>query len=228
MQNSSDLTTGKRLFVGNGNPSNVLGVGPTEVRGSAYVEGPSVTGDPSVFRPSPHEMGTVMCGPTKNLDVSKVGAIPFHSLFVQTYARIKSFLKVDTLLSVKLIKSDIIYTNVLMANTKNFVIDHPTKENKKLVYGCLEGPEHSVYVRGRLTNNNVIELPEYWTNLVDETTITVSLTAIGAEQSLFVVKISNNKIVVGNYMTEFGELPIDCFYHVFGERKDVDKLQTEI
>jgi hypothetical protein len=223
-----DIEIGKRLFLGKGNPTNVLGVGPTEVRGSGYLEGPTVTGDPSLFKPTPQEMATVMCGPTKNPDVTKVGTIPFLSLFVQTYARIKSFLKVDTLLSVKLIKSDIIYTNVLMANTKNFVIDHPTKENKKLVYGCLEGPEHSVYVRGRLRNNNTIELPEYWINLVDETTITVSLTAVNFEQSLFVAKIEDNKIVIGNYMTEFGELPIDCFYHVFAERKDVNKLQTEI
>jgi hypothetical protein len=223
-----DIEIGKRLFCGKGNPTNVLGVGPTEVRGSGYIEGPTVTGDPSLFKPAPQEMATVMCGPTKNPDVVKVGTIPFLSLFVQTYARIKAFLKVDTLLSVRLIKSDVIYTNVLMANTKNFVIDHPLKEGKKLVHGCLEGPEHSVYVRGRLRNNNIIELPDYWINLVDETTITVSLTAIGAEQSLFVAKIKDNKIVVGNYMTEFGELPIDCFYHVFAERKDVNKLETEI
>ncbi len=223
-----DIEIGKRLFLGKGNPTNVLGVGPTEVRGGGYLEGPTVTGDPSLFKPLPQEMATVMCGPTKNPDVVKVGTIPFLSLFVQTYARIKSFLKVDLLLSVKLIKSDIIYTNVLMANTKNFVIDHPLKEGKKLVHGCLEGPEHSVYVRGRLRDNNTIELPDYWINLVDETTITVSLTAVGAEQSLFVAKIKDNKIIVGNYMTEFGELPIDCFYHVFAERKDVNKLQTEI
>jgi hypothetical protein len=224
----SDVEVGKRLTVGAGNPSNVLGIGPTEHKGTAFVEAPAVFGDPGPFKATPFERGTVNIGPNINPDVLKLGSWPFYSLIVQTYARIKSFLKVDTLLSVKLIKSDIIYTNVLMANTKNFVIDHPTKENKKLVYGCLEGPEHSVYVRGRLRNDNTIELPEYWINLVDETTITVSLTAINSEQSLFVAKIEDNKIIIGNYMTQFGELPIDCFYHVFAERKDVDKLETEI
>jgi len=223
-----DIEIGKRLFLGKGNPTQVLGVGPTEVRGSGYLEGPTVTGDPSLFKPLPQEMATVMCGPTKNPDVVKVGTIPFLSLFVQTYARIKSFLKVDLLLSVKLIKADIIYTNVLMANTKNFVIDHPLKEGKKLVHGCLEGPEHSVYVRGRLIDKNVIELPDYWVGLVDESTITVSLTPISAEQSLFVKNIQNNTITIGGYDTEFGPLPINCFYHVFAERKDVNKLETEI
>ena len=33
--------------------------------------------------------------------------------------------------------------------TKSFVIDHPTKPDKKLQYASLEGPEHSVYLRGR-------------------------------------------------------------------------------
>ena len=51
-------------------------------------------------------------------------------------------------------------------------IKSPTKEGKKLVHGCLEGPEHSVYVRGVLIDKNVIELPDYWVNLVDEKTIT--------------------------------------------------------
>ena len=34
-----DLYCGKRLFVGEGRP-NALGVGPTEIRGSGFVEGP--------------------------------------------------------------------------------------------------------------------------------------------------------------------------------------------
>jgi hypothetical protein len=64
------------------------------------------------------------------------------------------------------------------ATTKSFVIDHPTKEGMKLRYGSLEGPELGVYVRGR-TQSSIIELPDYWTGLVDEETITVNLTPIG-------------------------------------------------
>ncbi len=72
---------------------------------------------------------------------------------------------------------------------KLFDIPHPTKENKRLVHGALEGPENGVYVRGRLTGNNVIDLPDYWRGLVDPASITVSLTQIGSSQDLIVDKI---------------------------------------
>ena len=109
-----DLFVGKRFFVGEGSPE-ILGRGPVEVRGSAYIEGPQIVGDPGQFsEPSPTELGTLMLGETKN---SEMKPIPFYSLFVRTYARIKSFLKVDELLSVKLIKAKIIWTEVLLAKS---------------------------------------------------------------------------------------------------------------
>ena len=108
------------------------------------------------------------------------------------------------------------------ATTKSFIIDHPTKEGKKLQYGVLEGPEHSVYVRGKLTNTSRIELPDYWHALVDENSITVNLTAIGRKQELWVEEITDTYITVGS---EAGI--INCFYTVFAERKDVEKLITE-
>ena len=40
------------------------------------------------------------------------------------------------------------------------------------MYGAIEGPEFGVYVRGKV-NGNIIELPEEWVGLVDESTITV-------------------------------------------------------
>ena len=58
-------------------------------------------------------------------------------------------------------------TGSFAATTKSFVIDHPTKENHSLRYACLEGPENSVYVRGR-SSDPVIELPEYWVCLVHD------------------------------------------------------------
>ena len=103
------------------------------------------------------------------------------------------------------------------ATSKSFVIDHPTKENYQLVYGSLEGPEHGVYVRGKVTDG-VIELPDYWTALVDEDTITVQLTPIG-NHNAWVEKIEENKVYIGG-----GE----SFYFVQAERKDINKLQTEV
>jgi hypothetical protein len=109
------------------------------------------------------------------------------------------------------------------ATTKSFIIDHPTKEGKKLQYGSLEGPENGVYVRGRLKDNNTIELPDHWTGLVDEETITVNLTPIGRKAPLHsVVDIVDNTVVV-----ESANDVVDCFYTVFGERKDVEKLEVE-
>lgn len=111
------------------------------------------------------------------------------------------------------------------ATTKSFVIDHPTKEGKRLRYGSLEGPENGVYVRGKLVGTNTIELPEYWTKLVDPDSITVQLTPIGKHQKLYVEDIIDNKVIVGNENL-FGD--IKCFYVVFAERCDVDKLEVEI
>jgi hypothetical protein len=112
------------------------------------------------------------------------------------------------------------------ATTKSFVINHPTKPGMKLRYGSLEGPENGVYVRGRLKDNNVIELPDYWTGLVDEDTITVNLTSIGKYQKLYVEDIKDNRIYVGidNVLNK----NIDCFYIVYAERKDVEKLEVEL
>jgi hypothetical protein len=109
------------------------------------------------------------------------------------------------------------------ATTKSFVIDHPTKEGHKLRYGSLEGPENGVYVRGRLKDGNVIELPDYWTGLVDEDSITVDLTPVGKHQKLYVEDITNNTVTVGTDSDQ----PINCFYTVWAERKDVDKLVVE-
>lgn len=105
------------------------------------------------------------------------------------------------------------------ATTKSFDISHPTKQEMRLRYGSLEGPENGVYVRGVITEP-IIELPEHWTGLVDEETITVNLTPYGTSQQLWVDKIENNKVYIGGELTR-------CYFTVFGERKDVDKLVVE-
>ncbi|NBP00975.1 MAG: hypothetical protein EBU90_12730, partial [Proteobacteria bacterium] len=108
----------------------------------------------------------------------------------------------------------------LYATSKSFSIAHPTQPGKTLNYGSLEGPEFGVYVRGSLQNKNVIELPEYWTHLVDEQTISVSITPRGRRQEIYVEYIANNRIYLQ------GD-DIDCYYIVFAERKDIDKIVVE-
>jgi hypothetical protein len=111
------------------------------------------------------------------------------------------------------------------ATTKSFVIPHPTKEGKKLRYGSLEGPENGVYVRGK-TTSKVIELPDYWTKLVDPESITVQLTPIGSHQKLYVEKIEDNKVYIAN--ENLLAKSINCFFYILAERADVEKLQVEI
>ena len=113
------------------------------------------------------------------------------------------------------------------AQTKSFVIPHPTQEGKTLQHGSLEGPEHGVYHRGRIRGSDnmgvSIDLPEYWKELVDVDTITVQLTANGEFQMLYVEKIEDNRVFVGNAADE----GVDCFYIIHGERKDVGKMEVE-
>jgi hypothetical protein len=106
------------------------------------------------------------------------------------------------------------------ATTKSFLIPHPTKPDKKLQYACLEGPENGVYIRGK-TNEPIILLPDYWSELVDADSITVTVTPIGKPQQLFVVSQNSTSVEIGN---------VDGLYNylIFAERKDVNKLQTEI
>jgi hypothetical protein len=111
------------------------------------------------------------------------------------------------------------------ATTKSFLIDHPTRPGMKLRYGSLEGPENGVYVRGRLTGDT-IELPEYWTKLVDPDSITVQLTPVGQHQKLYVIEVVDNRVLVGN--ENLVNQSIDCFYTVYAERCDVDRLTVEI
>lgn len=109
------------------------------------------------------------------------------------------------------------------ANTKSFVIDHPTKHGMKLRYGSLEGPENGVYIRGKLEGSNTIQLPEYWKALVNIDSITVNLTPVKSFQNLSVESVDENEIIVKAWDNQY----INCYYHVFAERKDVDKLIVE-
>ena len=111
----------------------------------------------------------------------------------------------------------------ISATLKSFIIPHPTKPGMRLRYTSLEGPENGVYFRGELKGINVIELPDYWTGLVDDKTITVHLTPIG-NKTIFVKEIRDNKVFVGARLFQ----KIHCFYSVWAERKDVPKLKVEI
>ena len=118
------------------------------------------------------------------------------------------------------------------ARPKPFDLVHPTKgKGHRLRYACIEGPEVGVYHRGRLKESNVIQLPYYWKDLVDENSITVQLQPIGSNQNLVIQEFSNEFIVIAEDSTNTDLITdlstIDCFYHVYGERKDINPLIVE-
>jgi len=107
---------------------------------------------------------------------------------------------------------------------KGFDIKHPNKPNHRLRHICLEGPEAGIYFRGRLTESNIIELPDYWDGLVDPESITVTLTQIGYSQDLIVEKIEwGKKIFIKSGMGT----RIDCYYTIQAARIDGEKLIVE-
>lgn len=125
-----------------------------------------------------------------------------------------------TLLGIGDVASRINSNTAAIATKKSFDISHPTKEDHRLRYICLEGPDAEVYIRGKLKDNNTIELPEYWRELVDIDSIGVTLTPIGSYQELFVESIQwGTRIKIKNNSAG----SINCSYVVYGTRKDVDR-----
>ena len=106
---------------------------------------------------------------------------------------------------------------------KPFDIKHPSKEGWRLRYACIEGPEVGVYCRGRVRGEKIIKLPDYWKDLVDVESISVQLQPIGAHQDVIVKRWDENFI----YLQAQGGMPVNCFYHVYAARKDVNPLYVE-
>lgn len=112
--------------------------------------------------------------------------------------------------------------NTADARPKPFDMVHPTLgEGHRLRYACIEGPEVGVYFRGRLKGETEIQLPSYWKDLVHTESISVQLQPIGTHQSIIVKEWDENKVVLES------DKPIDCFYHVYAERKDVNSVVVE-
>lgn len=105
---------------------------------------------------------------------------------------------------------------------KGFDIKHPNKDGWRLRHICVEGPESAIYIRGRISGENFIKLPDYWKGLVDYATITVHLNQIGTSQDLIIDKITNE----GVYIKSGNASHINCYYHIWADRLG-DKLTPE-
>lgn len=231
MAKLSDAYIGKRLFVGEGKPES-LGRGATEVRGSAYIEGPTITGTATF----PNVWASSMIGPLTNPESPKpfipgslcMGTSNPYSLSVVGPAAFMG--NVDTNLSVNVGLHVIAQGEVVsrcglhvLSRKKNFDIPHPSKKGWRLRHTCPEAPTNDVYIRGTLRNKDVIELPPYWKDFVYQDSITVSLTPVGAHQDIMVKRIDEDKV----YLQTKSGIPIHCFYHIYAERKDGERLIPE-
>lgn len=209
-----------------------FGLGPARVRGAAYIEGPLNVGTPFAIN-----MGAVNIGPLINPD-SPPPFIPGGFC----YGPPANPFSLAVLGSVGILGDLNIATNVIIGGNlfvqglvlgscgghllqikKNFDIPHPSKEGWRLRHTCPEAPSNDVYVRGRIKNTNVIQLPEYWKTFVDTQSITVSLTPVGAHQDVIVKRIDKTEV----HLQAKGGMPIDCFYHVYGTRTDGEDLIPE-
>ena len=102
---------------------------------------------------------------------------------------------------------------VVEANVKNFVMDHPTKKNKEIVYACIEGPEAAAYERGTGTLKNgkgFIPFSEHFQLVINSETMTVNLTPLSANtMGLAVIKKTNEGVYVQELMNGQGDFDFD-------------------
>jgi hypothetical protein len=96
----------------------------------------------------------------------------------------------------------------------SFDIPHVKQKGKRIRHIIAEGPEPGIYIRGKLKDSNIIELPEYWDGLVDPETITVTLTQIGSSQDLIVENIEDLVVTIRSGTGA----NIHCYYEVWVAR----------
>ena len=222
-----DLQVGGQLLVGTG-VYRAIKDGAERINGSAAIEGPVVMGAQNDFGKN---TATLMVGETTNEDpdcesprasLGISGSIP-----TAVHAKGGIYLDGDLFVTGSV---DCESTGRLEsrhkaadASPKKFDIVHPSQEGMRLAHACIEGAEVAIYHRGRVRNEKEILLPDYWKDLVHMNSISVQLQPIGAHQDIIVKRWDIEKI----YLQSKSGIPIDCFYHVYAERKDVNGLIVE-
>ena len=173
----SDLFVGKRLFVGEGKPE-ALGRGPAEIRGSYYLEGPTITGNAKF----PNVWAASMVGPLENKESAPpfipgslrcfIVSNPFSFAVVGSAAFMGD---INTNQNVIVGKHLVAQGEVIsrcglhvLSRKKNFDIPHPSKKGWRLRHTCPEAPTNDVYIRGTVRNRDTIDLPEYWKDFIHQ------------------------------------------------------------
>ena len=89
-----------------------------------------------------------------------------------------------------------------------------------VVYTSLGGPENGLYVRGTALlkeGEARVRLPEHFSGLIDEHTLTVQVTARGACQGLYVARATGRGLIVRELAEGRSQAPFD--YLVLAERR---------
>ena len=222
-----DLQVGGQLLVGTG-VYRAIKEGAERINGSAALEGPVVIGAQNDFGKN---SATLMVGETTNEDPDCES--PRASLGISgniptaVHAKGGIYLDGDLFVTGSV---DCESTGRLEsrhkaadASPKKFDIVHPSQEGMRLAHACIEGAEVAIYHRGRVRNEKEILLPDYWKDLVHMNSISVQLQPIGAHQDIIVKRWDTEKI----YLQSKSGVPIDCFFHVYAERKDINPLVVE-
>jgi len=218
--NVDDVNIGGQLHVGTGiYPA--IKEGKTKINGSAALEGPVVVGPPNTYSSTE---ATLMVGPLSNDDPDCPSAP--HALKV-TGPGEAVYVKGNMYVSgtVDCLSTGRLEARHATADSKPKLFDmpHPSEAGRRLAHACIEGPEVSVFYRGRCRNSKEIVFPSYWKDLVHINSISVQLQPIGAHQDIIVKRWDDEKV----YLQAKGGMPIDCFYHIYAERKDCGPLVVE-
>jgi hypothetical protein len=119
-------------------------------------------------------------------------------------------------------------TGRFAADAKAFCVPDPEDVTRDIWYGCIEGPELAMYVRGtaRLVNGRArIELPDHFRKLADEQGITVQLMPLSPDSNgLCVVRKGLECIEVAELLNGRGNYEFD--WEVKAVRKEFRDFQV--
>jgi len=109
-------------------------------------------------------------------------------------------------------------------SVKNFTIEHPLDREKYLIHACLEGPTADVFYRGRgvIRANRYtteIDLPEYFSDLIEYGTSTLMLTLRGNPFARIAGTVYETQNIIKVEVAERSEHAIDFYWEVKATRK---------
>ena len=112
---------------------------------------------------------------------------------------------------------------------KTFNIPHPLDKDKRLVHGCLEGPEFGVYYRGEAETEDglaTIDLPDYFEALTRPDSRTIQLTELYEDETdpIFGNFLAAGRIRNGRFSVRSSAPSVRFCWEVRAVRGDIEPL----